>query len=129
MKSHMPTPTETQLEYEVTLARTDLEANLNQLKHLVQETLDPSRLAHEALDKAKAKAHEIADLKLLQAKLWYAKTRDRAIEIAGDKKLEAKDFYLRTRVKVEENPAQAAAIVGGAVAVLVGGIVLYRKYA
>lgn len=125
----MPTPTETQLEYEVTLARNDLEANINELKHAVQDRLDPSRLATEAVEMAKAKVHELADRKLLQAKIWYAKARERAIEVAGEKQLEAKDLYLRTKVKAEENPAATAAIVAGVVVAVAGGIYLYRRAA
>jgi hypothetical protein len=53
-------PSEEQLEYEITLARNDLEANLAQLQMVVREKLDVRQRARELFERAKAKAFELA---------------------------------------------------------------------
>ena len=49
-------PSEQQLEYEITLARHDLEANLAELQMVVREKLDVRKRAREALARAKLRA-------------------------------------------------------------------------
>jgi len=48
-------PSEDQLEAEITRARNDLEANLQELQLVVREKLDVRKHAREALDRTKAK--------------------------------------------------------------------------
>ncbi len=51
-------PSEQQLEYEITLARHDLEANLAELQLVVREKLDVRRRAREAFERAKVAARK-----------------------------------------------------------------------
>ncbi|HUQ02181.1 MAG TPA: hypothetical protein VM261_06765 [Kofleriaceae bacterium] len=53
-------PSEQELEYEITLARNDLEANLAELQLVVREKLDVRRRAREAFERAKVVALAIA---------------------------------------------------------------------
>ena len=104
----MTMPTEEKLEYEINLARNDLEANIADLKHAIVEELDVGKQARKVADKLKAKAAEVIDKKRIQAKMFVAeKTRE-------------------VRAKVAEDPAKAAAIGIGVVAAIVGGVMLYR---
>jgi ElaB/YqjD/DUF883 family membrane-anchored ribosome-binding protein len=47
-------PSEQQLEYEITLARHDLEQNLQELQAVVRERLDVRKRAREAFERARA---------------------------------------------------------------------------
>ena len=47
-------PSEEQLEYEITLARHDLEQNLAELQMVVREKLDVRKRAREAYERARA---------------------------------------------------------------------------
>lgn len=47
-------PSEQQLEYEITLARNDLEQNLAELQLAVREKLDVRKRAREAFERARA---------------------------------------------------------------------------
>lgn len=108
----MPTdPTEEKLEYEISLARNDLEANIADLKHAIAEEMDVGKQARKVADKVKAKASEIMDRKRLQAKMFVAEKSQQA------------------RAAVAADPMKAAAIGVGIVAALVGGVLLYRRLA
>jgi hypothetical protein len=52
-------PSEQQLEYEITLARNDLEANLAELQLVVREKLDVRRRAREAFERAKVVVRDL----------------------------------------------------------------------
>lgn len=52
-------PSEQQLEYEITLARLDLEQNLAELQDVVRERLDVRKRAREAVEHARAKARSL----------------------------------------------------------------------
>lgn len=52
-------PSEEQLEYEITLARNDLEQNLQELQVVVREKLDVRKRAREVYEQAKAKARSL----------------------------------------------------------------------
>jgi hypothetical protein len=103
-------PTEEKLEYEINLARNDLESNIADLKHAVMEELDVGKQVGRLADKVKAKAAEVIDKKRIQAKLLVAEKSEQA------------------RAYVAANPAQAAAIGLGVIAALVGGVMLYRRF-
>lgn len=51
-------PSEQQLEYEITLARHDLEQNLQALQMVVREKLDVRKRAREAFARARARVRE-----------------------------------------------------------------------
>lgn len=52
-------PSEEQLEYEITLARNDLEQNLQELQMVVREQLDVRKRAREAYERARAKVRAL----------------------------------------------------------------------
>lgn len=60
-------PSEQQLEYEITLARHDLEANLAELQLVVREKLDVRRMAREALERAKVRARALMTRRVVVA--------------------------------------------------------------
>jgi hypothetical protein len=60
-------PSEQQLEYEITLARHDLEANLAELQIVVREKLDVRRHAREALERVKVRARALLTRKVVVA--------------------------------------------------------------
>jgi hypothetical protein len=107
----MTMPTEEKLEYEINLARNDLEANIADLKHAIADELDVGKQARKVADKVKAKAAEVIDRKKLQAKMFVAEKTKEA------------------RAHIVAKPVQSAAIGLGVVAALVGGVMLYRRLA
>jgi hypothetical protein len=110
----MPTeekPTEEKLEYEINLARNDLETNIADLKHAVMEELDVGKQVRKVADKVKAKAGELVDRKRIQAKMFVAEKKEQA------------------RAHIVAKPAQSAAIGIGVIAAIVGGVLLYRRFA
>jgi len=52
-------PSEEQLEYEITLARNDLEQNLQELQVVVRDKLDVRKRARELYEQARAKARSL----------------------------------------------------------------------
>ncbi|MBA3459120.1 MAG: hypothetical protein H0T46_04100 [Deltaproteobacteria bacterium] len=107
----MSNPTEEKLEYEINLARNDLEANIAELKHAIVDELDVGKQARKVADKVKAAAAEVIDRKRLQAKMYVA---EKSKEV---------------RAAVVADPMKAAAIGIGVLAAIVGGVMLYRRMA
>jgi ElaB/YqjD/DUF883 family membrane-anchored ribosome-binding protein len=112
----MTMPNEEKLEYEITLARQDLESNIQDLKAAVTDELDIAKQAHKVIDKVKTKASQVVEQKQLEAKLFLR-----------DKLGEAEAVYAKARAKIVANPETAIAVGLGAAAVIVGGVLLYRK--
>lgn len=90
------------IEREIYRAREDLEENLAELKHVVQEKIDVKARARVAVAKGKIKAQEA---------LETGKTKARELTARG--KDGAADLY----VKAKDRPALVGAIAGGVVAV------------
>src|SRR4051794_41025142 len=96
-------PNEQKLEYEITLAREDLESNIAELKAAVVDELDVAKQAHKVFDKVKAKASAVVDQKTFEAKLFL-----------NDKKADAQVAIGKARAKIAANPEMAIAIGAGA---------------
>jgi ElaB/YqjD/DUF883 family membrane-anchored ribosome-binding protein len=97
-------PTEEQLQYEIALARIDLEANLIDLQNAIRDKVDVKRIARDALAGIQQRAHEIYEVRQLQARL----------------------FAQRVIAYVRARPIQTAAIAAGVIGLITGGIVWQR---
>lgn len=102
-------PNEEKLAYEITMARSDLEQNIAELKAAVTDELDLGKQAHRVAEVVKDKAAKVYDEQAFKAKIWF-----------GEKRTQVETF-------VRENPEKAAMIGVGGVAALVGLVWLSRR--
>jgi ElaB/YqjD/DUF883 family membrane-anchored ribosome-binding protein len=115
------------IEREMYRARTDLEASLGELKHVVQEKVDIKARAQHALDErvdaVKEKARDLAD----RGKHALYRGRDGAQALYYKGRFKAGRAYDTSRDYVEENPILVGAVIGGALLLTVGVFFLLRR--
>jgi hypothetical protein len=99
-------PTEEQLQYEIALARLDLEANLVELQSAIRNKVDAKRIARDAVGRIQQRAHDIYEVKQLQARL----------------------FAQRVIARVRANPVKAAAIAAGVIGLITGSGILWQRH-
>ena len=99
-------PTEEQLQYEIALARLDLEANLVELQTAIRHKVDAKRIARDAYARIQQRAHNIYEVRQLQARL----------------------FVQRVIARVRARPVEAAAIAAGVIGLLAGGGILWHRH-
>ena len=97
-------PTEDQLQYEIALARIDLEANLVELQTAIRNKIDAKRIARDAFWRLQQRAQRTYEVRRLQASL----------------------FAQRMIARVRARPVEAAAIAAGLIGLIAGGIVWQR---
>lgn len=116
------------IEREMYRARTDLEASLGELKHVVQEKVDIKARAQHALDErvdmVKDKARDIAD----RGKHALYRGRDGAVAMYYKSRYKAGRAYDTTREYVRENPVLVSAVIGGVLLMTIGAIFLIRRH-
>jgi hypothetical protein len=98
-------PTEEQLQYEIALARIDLEANLVELQSAIRNKVDAKRIARDAITRLRHRASDIYQVRQLQARL----------------------FLQRVIARVRAHPVEAAAIAAGVLGVIAGGGILWHR--
>lgn len=98
-------PTDEQLEYEIALARLDLENSIAELQEQLREKLDAGRIAHLAMVEVKKRARDVVAVKRLQASL----------------------FARRMIAEVRARPVTAGAVAAGVVAAIAGGILWQQR--
>jgi hypothetical protein len=96
-------PTEEQLQYEIALARLDLETNLVQLQTAIRNKVDVKRIARDAFARLQQRARDIFEVRQLQARL----------------------FAQRVVARIRARPVEAA-IAAGVIGLIAGGIVWQR---
>ena len=97
-------PTEDQLQYEIALARIDLEANLVELQTAIRNKIDAKRIARDAFWRLQQRAQRTYEVRRLQASL----------------------FVQRMIARVRARPIETAAIAAGVIGLIAGGIVWQR---
>lgn len=95
------------IEREMYRAREDLETNLAELKHVVQEKIDIKARAKVAVEKGKLMAADVLERGKDGAQQLYKRGEDRA--------------YF-TYLKAKDRPVLTASIIGGVVA---AGVLIY----
>jgi len=105
------------IEREIYKAREDLEASLDELRHVVQDKVDVKARARVAVEKGKQQAQDLFELGTLQARELASNGAAKARELAVRGKDGARAVYIRGRETVEERPVLIASIVVGVIAV------------
>jgi hypothetical protein len=105
------------IEREIYKAREDLEASLDELRHVVQDKVDVKARARVAVDKGKAQAQELFERGKVQARELASNGAAKARELAAKGKDGAREAYIRSRETVEERPVLIASIAIGVIAV------------
>jgi vacuolar-type H+-ATPase subunit I/STV1 len=105
-----------EIEQEMYRARENLEANLAELKHVVQERLDVRARARVALERGKQQARDVFD-----------RGKHEARDLAWRGKHEVSDLYGRVRDLVVARPVLVGAVLGG-VALAIGLVYVARQH-
>lgn len=117
-----------EIEREMYRARTDLEASLGELKHVVQEKIDVKARAQHAIDEkfdmVKDKAREVAD----RGKHALYRGRDGAVAMYYKGRYNVGRAYDRSADVVRERPVLVGAILGGVLLAAVGAIFLIHRH-
>lgn len=99
------------IEREIREARDDLEQNLGELRHAVQEKID-----------VKARARVLAQKGKQQARELYARGKQQAHHVADVGKARARDLYGRGRQTAQDRPE---IVIGAAAGVIVLATLIY----
>jgi hypothetical protein len=105
------------IEREIHNAREDLEASLQELRHVVHDKVDVKARALVAIEKGKQRAEELAVKGLASAKFLAAKGKYEVKQFAARGRDGARDLYTKGRETVEERPVLIGSIAVGGVAV------------
>ncbi|HSD86802.1 MAG TPA: hypothetical protein VLB44_04780 [Kofleriaceae bacterium] len=105
------------IEREIYRAREDLEASLNELRHVVQNKVDMKARTRVAVEKGKQQAQDLFELGKVQARELAHNGAAKARELAVRGKDGAREIYIRGRETVEERPVLVGSIVVGVIAV------------
>ena len=106
------------IEREMFRTREDLESNLSELKHVVQEKVDVKARARVALEKGKLMAADAYERSKHSAIDLAQRGKDGARELA--KRGEDRAYF--TYLKAKDRPVLTASIIGGVVA---AGVLIY----
>lgn len=104
------------IEREIYKAREDLEASLDELRHVVQDKVDVKARARVAVEKGKQQAQDLFELGKVQARELAHNGAVKARELAVRGKKGARDAYIRGRDTVEERPVLIGSIAVGVIA-------------
>lgn len=104
------------IEREIYRAREDLETNLAELKHVVQETIDVKARARVAVAKGKQKAQEALEVGKVRAQQALEAGKVKAHDALIRGKEVSRDLADRSKLAAKERPVLVGAIVGGIVA-------------
>lgn len=106
------------IEREMYRAREDLETNLAELKHVVQEKIDVKARAKVALEKGKLMASDAFERGKESARQYAVRGKDGAKRLAKA----GNDKAYFTYLKAKDRPVLTASIIGGIVA---AGVLVY----
>ncbi|HEX5064423.1 MAG TPA: DUF3618 domain-containing protein [Kofleriaceae bacterium] len=100
------------IEREMYRAREDLEANLSELKHVVQEKVDVKARARVAVEKGKLMAADAFDRSKQTAREYALRGKDGAVRLAKA----GNDKVYFTYLRAKDRPVLTSSIIVGVVA-------------
>ena len=121
------------IEREMFRAREDLESNLAELKHVVQEKIDVKARARVAVEKGKIQAQDLIERGKVQAQELLARGKVQAQDLLERGKVASRDLaskaqdrgkviYDASRETVRERPVLVGGIAAGVIA---AGVLIY----